>query len=90
MEPVTTRSFNIWAGTDWVHRDQQQSSNLWHLSSILLNLSLSPGKAGGEVINLSAYLRWLRSGWSRSSECTAGNERAVSCRRDGHPMSNDK
>lgn len=35
------------------------------------------------AINPSSYLRWLSSGWSRSSECTAGRERAVSCRRMG-------
>lgn len=38
---------------------------------------------GIAAINPSSYLRWLSSGWSRSSDCTAGRERAVSCRRGG-------
>lgn len=32
---------------------------------------------------MAAHLRWLRSGRRRSSDCTAGSERAVSCRKDG-------
>lgn len=45
-------------------------------------------KKSNKVFNPAAYLRWVRSGWRRSSECTAGRERAVNCRKDGHHMNN--
>lgn len=76
-------------GTDWVDSEQPQYANSpWCQRSILLNLFFTTVLAtnGNKVINPAAYLRWLRSGWSRSSECTAGSERAVSCRGDGHHM----
>lgn len=77
-------------GTDWLSSDQPRACNaFWCQRSILLNLLFNRvPQSAIQVIHPSSHLRWLRSGWSRSSECTAGNERAVSCRRDGHQVSN--
>lgn len=47
--------------------------------SITLNHLFYQQSFGTAGINPPSYLRWLSSGWSRSSDCTAGRERAVSC-----------
>lgn len=77
-------------GTDWFYSDKPQVSNVfWCQRSSLLNLfSTEPLRSGSKVINPSSYLRWLRRGWSRSSDCTAGNERAVICTTDRRHVSN--
>lgn len=77
-------------GTDWFYSDKSHVSNVfWCQRSSLLNLSSTePLWSGSKVINPSSYLRWLRRGWSRSSDCTAGKERAVICTTDRRQLSN--
>lgn len=51
-----------------------------HPRSITLNHLFAQPRFCHGPINPSSHLRWLSSGWSRSSDCTAGRERAVSWR----------